>query len=81
MNIYIGNLSYKTTEDELKQLFSEYGNVSSASIINDRETGRSKGFGFVVMDNQDEASTAIESLNEKEFGGRALRINEARSRK
>jgi RNA recognition motif-containing protein len=80
MNIYVGNLAYGTTDDQLKDLFVEFGEVESAKVIIDRATGRSKGFGFVVMPDNAQAQQAIESLNEKEFGGRPLRINEARER-
>ena len=80
MNIYVGSLSYDVTEAELENLFSEFGNVSSAKIIEDRETGRPKGFGFVEMPNQDEAENAIKSLNEKEFKGREIKVNQARPR-
>ncbi len=80
MNIYVGSLSYDVTENELKDLFSEFGEVSSAKVIEDRETGRPKGFGFVEMPNQDEASNAIRSLNEKEIKGREIKVNEARPR-
>ena len=80
MNIYVGNLSYSMTENELNSLFVEFGEVSSAKIIIDRGSGRSKGFGFVEMPNQEEAQTAINELNEKEVDGRNLRVNEARPR-
>ncbi len=80
MNIYCGNISYDTSEDDLKDLFGQYGEVSSVRVIKDRDTGRSKGFGFVDMDNDAEAKEAIEALNEKDHMGRALRINEARPR-
>ena len=80
MNIYVGNLSYGMSEDELRQAFSAHGEVSSAKILMDRETGRSRGFGFVEMPNQNEAEAAIAQLNGKDVGGRALRINEARPR-
>ena len=80
MNIYCGNISYDTSEDDLKDLFGAYGEVSSVRVIKDRDTGRSKGFGFVDMDNDAEAKKAIEALNEKDHMGRALRINEARPR-
>ena len=80
MNIYVGNLSYGMSEDELRQAFSAHGEVSTVKILMDRETGRSRGFGFVEMPNQSEAETAIAQLNGKDLGGRALRINEARPR-
>jgi RNA recognition motif-containing protein len=80
MNIYVGNLSYGMSEDELRQAFSAFGEVSSVKILMDRETGRSRGFGFVEMPNQNEAEAAIAQLNGKDVGGRALRINEARPR-
>jgi RNA recognition motif-containing protein len=80
MNIYVGNLSYGMTEPELRDAFAAFGEVSSAKILIDRETGRSRGFGFVEMPNQSEAETAITQLNGKDLGGRALRINEARPR-
>jgi RNA recognition motif-containing protein len=75
--IYVGNLSFRTTEEELAALFEQVGSVESVSIITDRETGRSKGFGFVSM-NDDDAEKAIAALNGKDFGGRALTVNEAR---
>lgn len=78
--IYVGNLSYRTTEDTLRDLFSEYGQVESAAVITDRETGRSRGFGFVEMANDEEAATAIESLHGQDFEGRPLTVNEARPR-
>ncbi len=80
MNIYVGNLAYRMTEDELRQAFGEFGEVSSAKIIMDRDTGQSKGFGFVEMPNQSEAEAAISALNEANIGGRNLRVNEARPR-
>ena len=80
MNIYVGNLSYQMSEDELRDAFGAFGEVSSVKILMDRETGRSRGFGFVEMPNQSEAETAITQLNGKDVGGRALRINEARPR-
>ena len=76
--IYVGNINYQATEEDLKNVFSEYGRVTSVKIINDRETGRSKGFGFVEMENG--AERAIEELDGKEFQGRRLRVNEARPR-
>jgi len=80
VNIYCGNISYDTSEDDLRDLFAQYGEVAGVRVIKDRDTGRSKGFGFVDMNNDDEAKEAIEALNEKDFMGRALRINEARPR-
>jgi RNA recognition motif-containing protein len=80
MNIYVGNLSYGMSEDELREAFGAFGEVSSVKILMDRETGRSRGFGFVEMPNKNEAETAIAQLNGKDVGGRALRINEARPR-
>jgi len=80
MNIYVGNLAFRTTEDDLRQLFGEYGEVSSVKIISDRETGRSRGFGFVEMPNQAEAEAAINAINDTDVGGRNLRVNEARPR-
>jgi RNA recognition motif-containing protein len=80
MNIYVGNLSYGMSEDELRDAFGAYGAVSSVKILMDRETGRSRGFGFVEMPNQGEAENAITQLNGKDVGGRPLRINEARPR-
>ena len=75
--LYVGNLSFQTTEDELNSLFSQFGAVESVTIINDRDTGRSKGFGFVVMEPA-EADKAVEQLNGTEFNGRNLTVNEAR---
>src|SRR2546428_8616574 len=75
--LYVGNLSFQTTESDLDGLFAQVGAVESVTIINDRDTGRSKGFGFVVMGDQD-ADKAIEQFNGKEFNGRALTVNEAR---
>ena len=80
MNIYVGNLSYGMSEDELRDAFGAFGEVSSVKILMDRETGRSRGFGFVEMPNAVEAEKAIAQLNGKDVGGRALRINEARPR-
>ena len=78
--LYVGNLSYQVDSSELEQLFGQHGQVLSAQIINDRETGRSKGFGFVEMANDAEAEAAIQALNGQEHGGRALTVNEARPR-
>ena len=79
MNIYVGNLTFNTTSQDLEELFGEYGAVESAAVINDRETGRSRGFGFVEMDNAAGAK-AIEELNGKDVDGRSLKVNEARPR-
>ncbi|MSQ32782.1 MAG: RNA-binding protein [Dehalococcoidia bacterium] len=80
MNIYVGNLSYTLTEDELKKAFGAFGQVTSASIIKDRDTGRSKGFGFVEMANDSEANAAITGMNGKELSGRAINASQARPR-
>jgi RNA recognition motif-containing protein len=80
LNIYIGNLPFTTTEADLNQLFSQFGNIAKVSLIADRETGRSRGFGFVEMPDDAQGKTAIEALNGKEFGGRYLTVNEARPR-
>ncbi len=80
MNIYVGNISFRTTEEDLIDLFAQFGDVASAKIITDRETGRSRGFAFVDMDNQDEGLAAIEALNGREHMGRNLTVNEARPR-
>ncbi len=80
MQIYVGNMSYQMTEDSLSAVFAEFGEVSKTVIISDRETGRAKGFGFVTMNNDEEAKSAIEALNEKEIDGRTLRVNEAKPR-
>lgn len=80
MNIYVGNLPYSTTDADLQAMFQEFGSVQSAKVIIDRETHRSKGFGFVEMANSDEANKAIEALNGNEVGGRQVRVNEARPR-
>ena len=80
MNIYVGNLSYGTTEEELQQLFSEYGAVTSVNIIKDRDTGSAKGFGFVEMGSQAEAEAAIKALDGTAIGGRNIRVNQARPR-
>src|SRR5438445_7132929 len=78
MKIYIGGLPYQTNEEQLTQIFSPYGEVSSAKVITDRETGRSKGFGFVEMPDDEAAKKAIAELNEAELGGRSIIVNEAR---
>jgi len=78
--LYCGNLSYNVASSDLEQMFSQYGAVKSAEVINDRDTGRSKGFGFVEMNNDQEAQAAIEGLNMREHDGRTLTVNEARPR-
>ena len=79
VEIYVGNLSYDLTDEELKKLFAEYGEVSSARIVLNRFNGKSKGFGFVVMPNRSEAEKAIAAYSEKEFMGRKMRVNEAKN--
>jgi RNA recognition motif-containing protein len=78
--LYVGNLAYSVNSSELEQLFAQYGTVQSAQVIQDRETGRSKGFGFVEMSNDQEAQAAIQGLNEQDHNGRPLAVNEARPR-
>lgn len=78
MNIYVGNLAYSVTDHSLQETFETYGAVESARVIQDRDTGRSKGFGFVEMSNGDEAGTAMEALNGKDIDGRNITVNEAR---
>src|SRR5262249_57714706 len=78
--LYVGNLKYTVTSEELQELFEQYGSVSSAQVLSDRETGRSRGFGFVEMVNDDEALSAIENLDGQDHGGRRLTVNEARPR-
>jgi len=80
MNIFVGNMSYETTEDEVRQAFQVHGEVTSAAIIIDRATGRSKGFGFVEMSDPAQAKAAIAALNLQELHGRSLTVNEARPR-
>ena len=80
MNIYVGNLSFDVTEDELQKLFEEHGSVVSVNIIKDRYTGNSKGFGFVEMENQADAEKAIKDLDESEIKGRNIKVNQARPR-
>ena len=80
MNIYVGNLAFSLTEEQLREAFEAHGEVSSAKIISDRDTGRSKGFGFVEMPNDGEANAAIDDLNGKDLNGRPVRVNEARPR-
>lgn len=80
MNIYVGNLPYTVVEEDLREIFEEYGEVASVKIINDKLTGRSKGFGFVEMDDDDEARKAIEELNNADLSGRNIKVNESRPR-
>jgi RNA recognition motif-containing protein len=80
MNIYVGNLSWQTTEADIRQAFEAYGAVSSVAIITDKNTGESRGFGFVEMASQSEAQAAIQALNGVDLGGRTLTVNEARPR-
>ncbi len=80
MNIYVGNLAYSVTDNDLRDAFAEFGEVSRANVIMDRDTGRSKGFGFVEMPDNAQAEAAINGLNEKQLSGRAIRVNEARPR-
>ncbi len=80
MNIYVGNLPHATTDSELKDAFGQYGSVDSAKIITDRETGRSRGFGFVEMPDDGDGAKAVQELNGQDFDGRPLTVNEARPR-
>lgn len=80
MKIYVGNMPYSTSSEDLNELFAEHGNVVDANVVMDRETGRSKGFGFVEMPNDSEAKAAIEALNSSQLSGRTLRVSEARPR-
>ncbi|EGV32033.1 RNP-1 like RNA-binding protein [Thiorhodococcus drewsii AZ1] len=80
MNIYVGNLAYSVTEEDLRAAFSTYGEISSASLITDKFTGNSKGFGFVEMSNNAEADAAIKGLNETPLKGRNMKVNEAKPR-
>ena len=77
MDIYVGNLAYKSTDEDLRTLFAQYGEVTSARVVVDRASGRSKGFGFVEMPNREEAQKAIDAINGNDFQGRALRVNES----
>ncbi len=79
-NIYVGNISFSTTEDELRDLFEEFGTIDSVNVITDRETGRPRGFAFIEMQDQGGADKAIQALDGRELGGRTLRVNEARER-
>ena len=81
MNIYVGNLNYRIRENDLKSIMEQFGAVDSVKVVKDRETGRSKGFAFVEMQDDDEAKKAIEELNEKEFEGRQMVVKEALPRK
>ena len=80
MKLYVGNLAFQTTSDELQTMFAQAGTVESVSLIEDRETGRSRGFGFVEMSTKEEGAAAIQQFNGKEMGGRALNVNEAKPR-
>ena len=80
MNIYVGNLNYGITEDELREVFEKYGEVTSAKIISDKYSGRSKGFGFIEMSNDDEAKEAIENIDGTDVKGRNIKVNQARER-
>ncbi|MCA1556112.1 MAG: RNA-binding protein [Acidobacteria bacterium] len=80
MKLYVGNLSFQTSSEDLQQLFGQAGTVESSSVVEDRETGRSRGFGFVEMSTKDEGQKAIEQFNGKEVDGRALNVNEAKPR-
>ena len=80
MKLYVGNLSFQTSSDDLQQLFSQAGTVESANVIEDRETGRSRGFAFVEMASKEEGNAAIQQFNGHEVGGRALNVNEAKPR-
>ena len=80
MNIYVGNMSFDTTEDQLRQSFEAFGEVSSAKVIMDRDTGRPKGFGFVEMPSNEEATAAMSALNGQDLNGRTLNVNEAKPR-
>ncbi|MFZ5812548.1 MAG: RNA recognition motif domain-containing protein [Thermodesulfobacteriota bacterium] len=79
-NIYVGNLPFRASEDNVRDLFAQYGAVSSVKLISDRETGKPRGFGFVEMDDDAEADAAIEALNGKDYEGRSLKVNEAKPR-
>ncbi|MBK8307482.1 MAG: RNA-binding protein [Gammaproteobacteria bacterium] len=81
MNIYTGNLSYNTTDADLREAFEAFGKVTSATVISDRATGQSKGFGFVEMANNSEADAAIKALNGRDLNGRTIKVNQAEARK
>ena len=78
--IYVGNLSFSITSDKLKEMFSEFGEITEATVISDKFSGRSKGFGFVSFANEEDAKKAIDAMNEKEVDGRAIKVNEARAK-
>ncbi len=78
--LYVGNLSYSVDSSELEEMFAPHGTVESAQVISDRSTGRSKGFGFVEMSSQEEAETAMAAMDGKDFGGRSIKVNEAKQR-
>jgi RNA recognition motif-containing protein len=80
MKLYVGNLAYQTSSNDLQQLFAQAGTVETASVVEDRETGRSRGFGFVEMSSKEEGNAAIQQFNGHEIGGRALNVNEAKPR-
>lgn len=80
MNMYVSNLSFHTTDEDLRKLFTQYGTVSSAKVITDRETGRSRGFGFVEMESENEANEAMKNLNNKEVEGRTMAVSVAREK-
>ncbi len=80
MKLYVGNLAYQTSSDDLQQLFAKAGTVETASVVEDRDTGRSRGFGFVEMSSKEEGNAAIQQFNGHEIGGRALNVNEAKPR-
>jgi RNA recognition motif-containing protein len=80
MKLYVGNLAFQTSSEDLQELFAQAGTVESASVVEDRETGRSRGFGFVEMSSNEEGQKAIEQFNGQEVGGRALNVNEAKPR-
>jgi cold-inducible RNA-binding protein len=80
MKLYVGNLSFETSRNELQTLFAQTGTVTSVNLIEDRETGRSRGFGFIEMSSDEEGAAAIQTLNGQELGGRTLKVNEAKPR-
>jgi RNA recognition motif-containing protein len=80
MNMYVSNLNYQTTDDELRKLFAQFGTVTSAKVIMDRDTGRSRGFGFVEMESEKDANEAMKKLNQKEFEGKVISVSVAREK-